>query len=265
MVTTPESPVPSGPTPPEPSLALLSNADRIEVLRQRANARRSTGEIPDRFGARVDQHFNKILQHVRPVDDTDDPLIAAAALLGTPRAAAPAESDRLSKAKRKLETLGVSLDRSDRERVERERVEALEQTVLALIDRVRDLERREHRVTALTDRVDELQWKVRKLRRDARAARAPLPHEPEDLDDDSFDDDEFEASRSNTSAGADVGLDDGSDGFDDGLDITTGVIDDRADVTARRPDDASGRADDTAARADDTAGRASETGSGPAR
>jgi hypothetical protein len=264
MVTTPESSDPAGPTPPEPaglktpepSLALLSNGERIEVLRQRAADRRSTGEIPDRFGARVDQHFNKILQHVRPVDDTDDPLIAAAALLRTPRdqtprdqtprdqtprARTPAEPNRLSKAKRRLETLGVHLDRSERERaerdrvererVERERVEALEQTVLALIDRVRDLERREHRVTALTDRVDELQWKVRKLRRNERAARAPLPHEPEDLEDDSFDDNEFEASQTPDPLddGLDHGFDNGFDGFDD------------------------------------TTGRASETGSGSAR
>ncbi len=186
MATTPDSPEHHRAAEQTESLAGLSDAERIEVLRVRANARRATGEIPDRFGARIDQHFNKILQHVRPDDDVDDPLIAAAASMSSPSHAQPKTLDGNSRTKKSFNRLGLWLDRG-----ERERATTLERTVLVLIERVRELERREHRMTVLADRVDQLELKLRELqhnRQTTSTEELELDDEELELDDHNDDD-----------------------------------------------------------------------------
>lgn len=131
------------------SLASLSDAERLVVLRSRAEQRRATGEIPDRFDARVSQHFNRILQHIRSTDDVDDPLIAAAVALGTGQRG----PDAVVKAKgRRTSVMSWLHDLRNRNTAtDHARIAALEETVRLLVARVRELERREHRVTDLTD------------------------------------------------------------------------------------------------------------------
>ena len=193
MATTPDSPEHHRAAEQTESLAELSDPERIEVLRVRANARRATGEIPDRFGARIDQHFNKILQHVRPDDDVDDPLVAAAASLSSPSHAQPRTLDGNSRTKKSFDRLGLWLDRG-----ERERATSLERTVLVLIERVRELERREHRMTVLADRVDQLELKVRELQHNRQTTSTEeleldeLELDDHDLDDDDLDELELE-------------------------------------------------------------------------
>ena len=208
MATNPDSP--EHPRAPErtESLAELSDAERADVLRERAKARRATGEIPDRFGARIDQQFNKILQHVRPDDDVDDPLIAAAASLSSPAHTQSVTLDGNSRTKT-FERLRLWLDRR-----ERERVTSLARAVLVLIERVRELERHEHRMTVLADRVDQLQLKVHQLQPNRQTPSTDITDLDDELD------------------GALAELDD--DELDDGS-AYPGALDDRTDESETGP------------------------------
>ena len=218
MATNPDSPEHHRAPERTESLAELSDAERIDVLRERAKARRATGEIPDRFGARIDQHFNKILQHVRPNDDVDDPLIAAAASLASPTHAQSVAPDGNSRTKKSFERLGLWLDRG-----EHERVNSLARAALVLIERVRELERREHRLTVLADRVDQLQLQVHELQHN----RQIMSTKDIDLDHDELDHDELDHDELDHDDRAD------EDALDDRTDED--ALDDRTDESETGP------------------------------
>jgi SAM-dependent methyltransferase len=136
--------------------------DLVTELRTRAAERRNSGELPDAFVEDIDQHFTRILQHLRLVDADDDPLHAAIAALSAPSSPIPTSNaahpntSLLARIRRKVGRFLESPDVVANEKQLQSRIHAMDIALHALLDRLRIAERQQQFVGKLATDLAEI-------------------------------------------------------------------------------------------------------------